>query len=101
MPTTSALPFVSEGSRDITFGTKGFRSANRLVCARRTKTAILNLVRFCWKERLRSTVIKTSNSFSAKGEQFAILCSCPSHLRHSLHKISWKLFSEPSVYAFV
>src|SRR5438128_813944 len=35
----------------------------------------------------------------SKGEQFAILYSCPSHLRHSLHKISWKLFGEPSVYA--
>src|SRR5207244_9604037 len=43
-----------------------FKSANRFERACRTKTAMLNLGRFRWKERFRSTVRKTSNSFSAR-----------------------------------
>src|SRR2546421_9464532 len=66
MPMTSALPFVSEGRMDSTLGASGFRSANRFERDCRTRTAILNLGRFCWKERFRSTVRKTSNSFSAR-----------------------------------
>src|SRR5215218_9921364 len=73
MPTISALPLVSEGRRDSTLGASGLRSANRFEYARRTKTAMLNLGKFCWNDRLRSTVIKTSNSFSARASSSPFL----------------------------
>src|SRR6185503_1758355 len=73
MPTTSALPLVNEGRMDRTLGARGFRSASRFECACRTRTAMVNLGRFCWKERLRSTVIKTSNSFSARASSSPFL----------------------------
>ena len=73
MPTTSALPFVSEGRINSTLGASGFRSANRFERDCITKTAISNLGRFCWKERFRSTVRKTSNSFSARARRSPFL----------------------------
>lgn len=47
-------------------GTKGFRSARRLDDACRTMTATSNCGRFCSNYKLRSTVIKTSNSTCAR-----------------------------------
>ena len=73
MPTTSACPFFIEGRIDRTFGARGFKSASRFEGAFRTKTAISNLGKFCWKERFRSTVIKTSNSFSASASSSPFL----------------------------
>jgi len=54
----AALPFSSDGRIDSSLGARGFKSANRFERARRTATAILNLGRFCWKARFRSTVTK-------------------------------------------
>src|ERR1044071_7771105 len=70
---TSALPLVSDGRIDRTFGARGFKSVNRFERDRRTNTAMLNLGRFCWKERFRSTVRKTSNSFSARARSSPFL----------------------------
>lgn len=44
---------------------KGWRSAIRFDGACKTATAMENFGRFCWKERLRSTVTNTSNSVAA------------------------------------
>jgi len=51
----------------------GFKSASLLVFARRTTTAMLNLIKCCWLERFRSTVIKTSKLFCAKASSWPFL----------------------------
>src|SRR3972149_4097128 len=61
----TALPLCGILRASMIFETNGIKSFSRFVRVRRTRTAISNLGRFCWKVRLRSTVIKTSNSFSA------------------------------------
>src|ERR1035438_5127638 len=62
---TRTWPGSREGSAASSKGASGLRSFKRLLDARRTTTAIRNLGIGCWNARLRSTVTKTSNSFSA------------------------------------
>jgi hypothetical protein len=46
-------------------GTSSFKSSSRFVGACKTKTAMLNRGKFCWRDKLRSTVMNISNCFSA------------------------------------
>src|ERR1035438_9261209 len=62
---TRTWPGSREGSAASSKGASGLRSFKRLLDARRTTTAIRNLGIGCWNARLRSTVTKKSNSFSA------------------------------------
>src|SRR5207302_8056900 len=99
--TNSALPFVRDGSKERILRASGFKSAKRFDWARKTETATPNLLRFCWKDRFRSTVMKTSNSFSARAQKLAILYRRPSHLRHGVNKMPSQSFCEPPVNALI
>ena len=59
-------PLAASSNIDKIFGAKGLRSTKRLDKTCRTMTVISNFGRFCSKDRLRSTVIKTSNSAVAR-----------------------------------
>lgn len=99
MPTCSALPFGRVGNIESIFGARGFKSAKRFEDACRIKTAMLNFGRFCWKDKFRSTVMKTSNSFAARVRRSpflmpdhpicgTVLISCPAkslESRRSMH----------------
>src|SRR5262249_13493347 len=61
-----ASPRFALASFSRTAGISGFRSANRLVAATSTTTAMVKVERFCWCCSFPSTVRKTSNSRSAR-----------------------------------
>jgi hypothetical protein len=65
MPIFNTCPTFAEGSAARISGTRSFKSASRFVGACNTKTARLNWDKFCWNDKMRSTVMKTSNPFSA------------------------------------
>lgn len=64
-PTYVTVPDLAVGMFASRSGTSDWRSESRFVRARRTMTAMAKAGRFCWKDRLRSTVTNTSNSFAA------------------------------------
>ncbi len=67
---TSASPFFAVGMEFRIAEIKGRKSLSRLERVARTRTAMLNRARCCWKERLESTVRNRSNSFSANASSF-------------------------------
>ena len=52
-------PGWTEGNRASTLGIRGRVWTNRMLPALSTSTAMEKPDRFCWKDRLRSPVIKT------------------------------------------
>ena len=107
--TIVACPGGAERMVASSFGTNSLRSASLFVGARRTTTAILSPLRFCWDERFRSTVTNTSNCcdasvssspFSIEVQPIwrAVAVSCPARSRerrqstHSSRKILTRPF---------
>jgi hypothetical protein len=79
-PITVAVPRWATSMAASNSGTSGRSAASRLLRARKTMTAMFAATRFCWNERLRSTVTNTFKRLRRQCQELAVLDRSPAHL---------------------